>query len=54
MMEQGGKALLMKRLDICLTDRAIEYMRECDYQGRPFIPNIYNLQAFSEMHEQDQ
>ena len=49
-MEQGGKELLMKRLDECLMDRANEYMSARDGQGRPFIENIYYLQAFSEMH----
>ena len=50
MLERGGEELLRKRLDECLAESAKKYMEPRDEQGRPFIQNIYYLQALTEVH----
>ena len=50
MLERGGEELLRKRLDECLAESAKQYMEPRDEQGRPFIQNIYYLQALTEVH----
>ena len=50
MMETNPKGLLMQRLDACLQEKAKEYMEPRDQNGRPFIENIYYLQAAAEIH----
>ena len=50
MVEQGGEELLRKRLDECLMESAKQYMETRDKQNRPFVQNIYCLQALKEVH----
>ena len=50
MMENDARRLLMERLDVCLQEKAKEFMEPRDKNGLPFIENIYHLQSAAEIH----